>query len=89
MVKISSLLVTTIYGNIDCTTKDFKGNCVSLLTKPEISDTIKLFTTIINWANGFIGVITILLIIYTGWNILFNGEEGMKKGKSTIKWIVI
>lgn len=72
MVKISYLLVTTIYGNIDCTTKDFKGNCVSLLTKPEISETVKLFTTMINWANGFIGIITVLLIIYTGWNILFN-----------------
>jgi hypothetical protein len=27
--------------------------------------------------------------MYAGWHIMFGGEEGVKKGKSMIKWIVV
>ena len=89
LIKISTLLVKTIYGDIDCGTKDAIGNCQSVFTAPNISNTVKIFTTIVNWATGFIGLITVLIIIYAGWLILFNGEEGMKKGKGIIKWIIV
>lgn len=89
LIKISGVLVRTVYGDINCPTV-IMGQCQGdIFTKPNLSETIKVFAKIINYANGFIGIITVLLIIYTGWMILFRGEEGMKKGKSMIKWIVI
>lgn len=91
IIKISGTLVESVYWKIWCNWKDFFGANLSCKADPNISDTVKLATDIINWANGFIFFGIVVLVIYAGYKMMLSwgDEEEMKKGKAMIKYIII
>ncbi|PID86474.1 hypothetical protein CSB08_00640 [Candidatus Gracilibacteria bacterium] len=89
VVKLSKTLVEVVYGKLNCPSNPFDpSECIRV---PKVEGFSGIVTNIINWANGFIGIVTILMIIYAGYNLLFSGgdEEMVKKAKFTILYIAI
>ncbi len=94
VIKFSKAMVEATYGklNSDCEA-DFWFNFVneSCLIDADIWWVANIVVTIINWLNGFIAVIVLVLIIYA-WFILLTSawdEEKLKKTKSIILYIAI
>jgi hypothetical protein len=92
LVKISATLVNSIYWTVNCTNTWLATTCNwQALWNPNLSDTVKIIRSVIQYSTGFIGIIVIVLIIYTGMTILTSGwsEEKMKKAKSSLVYIII
>lgn len=94
IIKIAKVLLETTYGVINC--KEIAWGFIQFseqqcLEKAELSSFPSIIVTLINWANGFIGIITILLILYAGFLVLTSGwnEEKLKKVKSILLYIAI
>lgn len=88
IIKISSALVVSVYGNFsaDCQNGLFTtSQC--LLQAPNISNTIRIVTSVINYINGFVALIIVALLIYAGFLMLTAGGDGEKLKK--VKTIVI
>jgi len=88
LIKIPRVLIETIYGRAECDSGIF-GIC--RITSPDLSATVQIMAKIINYANGFIGLITVILIIYAGFLVLTGAgdDEKLKKAKSIILYAVI
>lgn len=87
VVKISRTLVTTSYWKTNCTSV-YQTNCVN---DTNITWFALIIVEIINWMNGFIWIVVILMIIYA-WFITITSawdEETLKKAKSSIIYIII
>ncbi|MDD2486939.1 MAG: hypothetical protein PHS92_01030 [Candidatus Gracilibacteria bacterium] len=92
LVKISSSLVFSVYGQVKCEKTGFITTCNGdALGDPNLSDTIKIARNLIQYFTGFLGIFVILMIIYAGFLILTSGgnEDKVKKAKAMIKYIVI
>jgi len=92
LIKISARLVNSIYWTVNCTNTWLATTCNwQALWNPNLSDTVKIIRSIIQYSTGFIWIIVIVLIIYTWMTILTSGwsEEKMKKAKSNLTYIVI
>ncbi|MBP8016631.1 hypothetical protein KAZ01_01350 [Candidatus Gracilibacteria bacterium] len=92
LIKISGVLVNSIYGEVKCTEYIGTNICTGAnLGNPNLSETVKLIAKMIQYVNGFVGIITVVLIIFAGYMIVTsNGnEEKLKKGKQTIIYIFI
>lgn len=94
IIKIAKLLLETTYGVINC--KEIAWGFIEFseqqcLDKAELSSFPSIIVTLINWANGFIWIITILLILYAGFLVLTSAwdEEKLKKVKSILLYIAI
>jgi hypothetical protein len=98
VIKITKTMVNTIYWKVDCSessltdilqasTKE-RAQC---LWETKISESAQIVVDIINWANWFIGIIVVLLIIYTWAKVLLSAwdEETLKKAKSSMLYIAI
>lgn len=94
IVKFARLLVESTYGTINCTqilwgliTID-NAKC---LKDADLTWFVGIIISIINWANSFIALIVVLLILYAGFQIMtsWGDEEKIKKGKSTFIYIAI
>jgi hypothetical protein len=90
LIKVPRILVESIYGKATCST-GFLGMWVCQITTPNLSATVQIMTTLINYFNGFIGIITVILIIYAGFLVLTGGwdDEKLKKAKSIIAYAII
>jgi len=90
LLKVPGVLVSSIYGKAQCS-DTILGVCQMTLADPNLSDTTRIMTTLVNYLNGFIGLITVLLIIYAGWLTLSSAgdEEKVKKAKSIVKYAII
>ncbi len=88
LIKVPRVLVESIYGKAECESGLF-GICK--ITAPNPSATVQIMTTLINYFNGFIGIITVILIIYAGFLVLTGGwdDEKLKKAKSIIAYAII
>lgn len=94
LIKIAKVIVEWVYWRLECSSSTIWGfaiettNCISEANASGMTWTI---LQIINWANSFIWIITLLLIIYAWFNILFSAwdEEKIKKAKNTILYIAI
>ncbi|MDD3145194.1 MAG: hypothetical protein PHV23_03715 [Candidatus Gracilibacteria bacterium] len=95
VVKIAKEIVNASYGKVDCNETTILGiftingnNCNASSQIVGISDII---IKIINWMNGFVGIIVIIMIIYAGVQVLFSvgDEDKLGKAKSSIVYIVI
>lgn len=89
LIKIPKAVVTSIYGSVKCENTLIFGVCK--LEDPNLSGAVTVMTKTVNYINGFLGIVTVLLIIYAGWLILTSGgdEEKLKKAKSTVLYIFI
>jgi hypothetical protein len=94
LVKFARGIVETIYGKIDCNNTDLGiiviewGNCIN---RANLTGWVEIIVTLINWLNGFVGLAVVLMIMYTGSQILLSGgdEEKLKKGKQALIYIAI
>ena len=88
LIKIPRTLVESIYGRVQCDGGLF-GIC--RVTSPNLNATVQIMTTAINYFNGFVGLITVLLIIYAGFLVLTGAgdEEKVKKAKAIVKYALI
>lgn len=87
LIKIPRVLVQSIYGKAECDSGLF-GICK--ITSPDLNATVQIMTKLINYFNGFIGLITVILIIYAGFLVLTGAgdDEKLKKAKSIIKYAI-
>lgn len=88
LIKVPRVLVESIYGRAACDGGLF-GICQ--VTAPDLGATVQIMTKAINYFNGFIGLITVILIIYAGFLVLTGGgdDEKLKKAKSIIVYALI
>lgn len=88
LIKVPRVLVSSIYGDAQCSGGLF-GICQ--VSAPNLGATVQIMTKLVNYFNGFIGLITVILIIYAGFLVLTGGgdDEKLKKAKSIIKYALI
>lgn len=92
-LKLIKPFVYSLYGQEECSGASLWGvdvfkNCE---LKRNVGETVALVGKLLNWVNGFIAVVTVLLILYAGFLVLTSGgdEEKTKQAKGMIKYIVI
>ncbi len=68
VMKLPGLLVKSIYGEAKCDTPLLFSIC--RIKDPQISGTITIFTNLINYINGFLALVIVILIIYAGFLVL-------------------
>ena len=83
------MLVKSIYGEAKCDTPLLFSIC--RIKDPNISATITVFTTIVNYVNGFLALVIVIMIVYAGFLVLTaaGDEEKIKKAKNILIYIVI
>lgn len=89
LIKIPKALVTSVYGSVKCENTLIFGICK--IEDPNLSGAISIMASVVNYLNGFLGIVTVLLIVYSGWLVLTSGgdDEKLKKAKGTVKYIFI
>ncbi len=87
VIKVSKKLVDAVYGKTSCSSHT-NINCTNTT---DIKWIAEIIVNIINWMNGFIWLIVIILIIYAWFMVLTSiwDEEKLKKAKSIIIYIAI
>lgn len=94
IVRFSQAIVEAFYGRIDCQDHSLwfitieARNCVN---KSDISEGVNIIVTVINWLNGFIAIVVLLMLLYAGSQILLSAgdEEKVKKWKQNILYVAI
>lgn len=95
MIKLAKLIVSWIYGKIDScwswTSLISTSTSASCIKAADIHGFAKVMLEVINWMNGFIWIVVIIMIIYAWLQIILSAwdEEKLKKAKSAIIYIVI
>ncbi len=76
LVKIARFLVDSVYTKSETLTLDGFSNVI---------------ITIINWMNGFVAIVVIIMILYTWAQVLLSGgeEEKLTNAKKSLIYIVI
>lgn len=92
VIKFANILVESTYGTVKCWNGWFfqvvPTNCIE---QPEIEWVMGILTTLINWINGFLWIVIVLLIIYA-WFLVMTGkgdEEKSSKAKNIIFYAFI
>lgn len=88
VLKFAKLIVDSTYWKLKCKIFDSNNNCIQ---DSNVEWLIGIVTQIINWANGFIGIIVVLLIIYVWAKVIFSAgnSDTLQQAKSTILYIFI
>ena len=88
-MKIPGVFVSSIYGDVKCDNKLILEICK--VSDPNLSKSLSIMTTVVNYINGFLALAIVLLIIYGGFLVIAGGgdEEKMKKAKGIIKYVII
>jgi hypothetical protein len=93
IVRFTRAIVEAFYGRINTCVSYGKVVSVDnqLCNRVEISEWINIIITVINWLNGFVAIVVLIMIIYAWAQIMLsNGdEEKIKKGKQSIIYIAI
>ncbi|MDQ7008678.1 MAG: hypothetical protein Q9M94_00100 [Candidatus Gracilibacteria bacterium] len=86
VIKLSYYIVSAVYSKTLCSVDG-----VSCTNEKDLTDGAQIIFTVINWLNGFVGLAVVLMIIYTGFQIIFsNGEDDkIKTAKKSIIYIII
>lgn len=89
-LKVPRVLVESIYGKATCDT-GLLGIGVCNISSPDLSATVQIMTKAINYFNGFVGLVTVILIIYAGFLVLTGAgdDEKVKKAKKIILYAFI
>jgi hypothetical protein len=93
IIRFAKEIVEAFYGKI--ATCSSYGLLVTesntLCNEVDISKWAQLIMTILNWLNGFVAIVVLIMIIYAGAQILLSGwdEEKIKKWKQSIIYIAI
>ncbi len=90
IIKISDVLVKSFYGKTACEyeviAQNKSGSCTG-----DLSWVAALIFTVINWLNGFVAIIVVIMIIYVWAQVMTSNweEEKLKKAKKAILYIFI
>jgi hypothetical protein len=86
VIKVSKFFVEAIYSQTLCSV-DWIWNC----NKKSLSDWVQMSFDIINWLNGFVWVVIVMMIIYAWAQIIFSNweDDKIKKAKKSIIYIII
>ena len=86
VIKVSNFLITWVYSKTLCENKGIKG-CQAV----EIKETAWIMFDVINWTNGFVWIVVVIMIIYTWFQIIFSNweDEKIKKSKKSLIYIII
>lgn len=94
VIRFSRLIVESVYGRLNC--ESALGGLITVdsgrcLTEADLNGWVRIIVSIINWANSFIWIVVVIMIMYAGFQILISGgdEEKLKKGKQTMIYIAI
>lgn len=85
VVRLSSFIVSAVYSKTLCSV-----DWVSCNNEKQLSDWAKIIFIVINWLNWFVGLVVILMIVYTGFKIIFSGweDDKIKTAKKSILYII-
>lgn len=94
IIRFARTVVEAFYGRISCDSFSLgfitvEGtNCINEVT---ISQWVDIIITILNYFNGFVAIVVMVMIIYSGSQILMStgDEEKIKKAKSSLLYIAI
>lgn len=92
MVKLAEPLVKMVYlQNTTCMLNWWIIESCTIKPDLAMDETVKLFTTIVNYVMWFLGIIVVLLSIYAGFLLLTSAwsEDKIKKVKSIFLYIFI
>ncbi len=86
IIKLAHYFVSATYSKTIC-----KVDWVSCVDEQSLSDWAQIIFTIINWLNWFVWIAVVLMIIYTGSQIIFSWweDDKIKKAKKSIIYIII
>jgi len=86
VVKFASAIVRYTYWERDC--DPLFATCDPTI---QLSKTVWIIVTIINWVNTFVWIVVVLMVVYAGFLVLISGwnEDKLKKAKYIIIYIVI
>jgi heme A synthase len=91
LIRIPQSIVSALYGSPACKNKGIftVGSCE--IEKQNLEWAVSIIGKIINYINGFLFLICVLLIIYAGWLVLISAgdEEKMKKAKNIIIYVFV
>lgn len=94
VIRFARLIVESVYGRLNCES-DLgwfitveSGRC---LTEADLNGWVAIIVNIINWANSFIWIVVVIMIMYAGFQVLISwgDEERLKKWKQTFIYIAI
>ena len=85
VIKFARVLAESMYWWVECT-----GTTSSCLWEADLSKTTGIIVTIINWANSFLAIVVMVMIVYAWFSILLSwwDEEKVKKWKKNLKTIL-
>ena len=94
LVRIAQTIVEAFYGKINCESFNVwfvtfeSETCTNSL---DISTGANLIINIIQWLNGFVAIVVLIMIIYAGAQIILSAgdEEKIKKWKQAIVYVAI
>ncbi len=91
LIRIPQSIVSALYGSPDCRNSGIFTVWSCEIEKQNLSGVVEIVGKIINYFNGFLFLICVLLIIYAGWLVLISAgdEEKMKKAKNTIIYVFV
>ncbi len=91
IVKLAQTIVEAFYGKINCGSWALIGSGSQCVNVSEMSEGIQIIIRILNWMNGFVAIVVLIMIIYAGAQILLSAwdEEKIKKWKQAILYIAI
>jgi len=95
VIKISRAIVETVYWKINCDATNAKSFFIfqndKCIEPASLSKFAQIVLDIINWMNGFVWIITVIMIIYVWAQIFLSAwdEEKLKNGKKAIIYIII
>ncbi len=94
LIRIPETLIRLVYGQPDCkNVGPFNlvtiGDCA--IKDPNVQASLGIFGNFVNYLNGFLALLSVILIIYAGWLVLISAgdEEKLKKAKGTIIYIAL
>ncbi len=91
VVKISSDLVLAVYWKCGQNNSTNLFNMSCSRANIDVSKTVNIITSIINWLNSFVAIFVIIMIIFSWARLIFSvwEEEKMTKAKKSLVYIVI
>jgi hypothetical protein len=94
LIKLAKIIVEWVYGRLNCNNDLWwviSSSTVNCVDKAEVTWFAWTLLEIINWMNGFVWLIVVIMIIYAWIQVLTSGwdEEKMKKAKKSIIYIAI
>ena len=91
LLKIPQYIIDSTYGKVVNCVGGILPSDKCIETPQNLSGLVKTVANVINYINGFLMLVVLILVIYAGFLVLTSGwdDEKMKRAKSIITYAVI